>query len=543
MRTALGRASRLALALAAGLLLSASARAEGDAWEKYQAEGARIGALSIEVSNVFDTTKKDEDHWLAHAANFLHITTRESVIRRALLFKMGDAVDAATIHETERLLRSLPWVADASIEPVAAGPKSVQAVVKVRDAWSLEVSLKFNHAGGQNEWGIRLHENNLLGFGKQILLAHEQTTERNIDEIAYRDPLLFGTRWTLEAGYSSLSDGKGGQLKLLMPFYELSAKWSAGVEANKTSFVETLYQDTHTVYKFPATITDGIAYGRWLYSYENRTALRAGFEFKVLQATYGDLATYVPGALPPPDLAPRRYQGPMAYWGISQDRYTTGEDVHDIGHTEDINLGWDAEVHAGYFGKTFGSLQDAWYLEFQLDKGWRPQKDTFLLLKGEGHGFLQNNGGQDVLGLFEGTAYNQSLPWQTLAADLQISAGYRLFPEHVLYIGGFDGLRGYPNHFRTGSTSWVFSAEDRIVTPWRLWGIAQMGFVAYVDAGAIKPPNQPWSKTYSDVGVGLRIGNLKSSEGRVIVISVAVPLVKEPGVDNYQIVVGNVLRF
>jgi hypothetical protein len=535
--------ARIALVVSACLLAGLLLRAEADTWERYQADGARIGALSIEVSDVFDTTKKDENHWLAHAANFLHITTRESIIRRALLFKMGDRVDAATIHETERLLRSLPWVADASIEPVSAGPGSVQAVVKVHDAWSLEVGLKFNHAGGQNEWGIRLHENNLLGFGKQILLAHEQTTERNIDEISYRDPLLFGSRWTLEAGYSSLSDGRGGQFKLIRPFYQLSATWSVGVEANKTSFVETLYQNTDTIYKFPATITDGIAYGRWLYSYENRTALRAGLEFKVLQATYGDLSTYIPGALPPPDLAPRHYQGPMAYWSISQDRYTTGEDVQNIGRTEDLNLGWDAEVHAGYFGKTFGSLQDAWYLEFQLAKGWRPQKDTLVLLKGEGHGFLPSTGGQDVLSIFEGTVYNQSLPWQTLAADLQLSAGYKLFPEHVLYIGGFDGLRGYANHFRTGSTSWVFSAEDRVVTPWSFWGLVQMGFVAYVDAGAIKAPNQPWTKTYADVGAGLRIGNLKSSIGRVIVISVAVPLVKEPGVDNYQIVVGNVLRF
>jgi hypothetical protein len=526
-----------------GLLTALPQAASGDSWDRYQAEGARIGALSIQVSDVFDTTKPDEDHWLAHAANFVHITTRESVIRRALLFKMGDPVDAATIRETERLLRSLPWVADASIEAVPAGPGSVQAVVKVHDAWSLEASLKFSHAGGQNEWGIRVHEANLFGFGKQIVLAHEQTTERNIDEIGYKDPLLFGTRWTLGASYSSLSDGRGGELKIVRPFYQLSATWSAGVEAKKTSLVETLYQDTDTVYKFPATLTEGVAYGRWLYSYQNRTALRAGLEFKVLQSEYGDLVTYVPGALPPPDLRPRKYRGLLAYWGVSQDRYTTGEDVQSIGHTEDLNLGWDAEVHAGYFGKAFGSLHDAWYLEFTLEKGWRPQKDTLLLLKGEGHGFLQSTGGQDVLSTLEGTVYNQSLPWQTLAADLRLSAGYNLFPENVLYIGGFDGLRGYPNHFRTGSASWVFSAEDRIVTPWRLWGLVQMGFVAYFDAGAIKAPNQPWSKTYADVGAGLRIGNLKSSVGRVIVISVAVPLVKEPGVDNYQIVVGNVLRF
>jgi len=517
--------------------------AEGDPWSRYEAEGARIGALRIQTSDVFDLSKPDEDYWLARAANVIHITTRESVIRSALLFKMGDLVDVATLHETERLLRSLPWVQDASIELVPAGPGSVQAVVKVHDGWSLKASLKFNHAGGQTDWRIRLHEVNLLGYGKEVLLSHERGIERTTDEVAYRDPLLFGSRWTLEAGYSLLSDGNGGLLKLVRPFYQLSVPWSVGVEATRTSLVETLYQDTQDIYTFPATIADASLYARWLYHFGDRTAWRAGVEFRVAQAAYGPLDVMVPGVLPQPDLTPRRFRGLLGYWAVSQDRYGTFEDLQSIGRTEDLNLGWDGEVHAGYFAKAFGSDTSAWYLEYQADKAWRLGSSSLALLKTNGHGRLQHDGGYDVLGLVEGTLYNQSFPYQTIAADLQLTGGYRLDPEHALYIGGFDGLRGYPNFFREGDRRWLLSVEDRIITPWKLWSLVQVGFVAYADAGAIRTADGHFTKTYANVGAGLRFGNLKSTFGRVLTISVAVPLVKAPGVDNYQIVVGNVIRF
>lgn len=532
---------------AAGVLAMLFARlpasAGEDPWAASEARGERIGALRIVTSDVFDTSKPDEDHWVARTANFLHLTTRESVIRHALLFKMGDAVNAATLHETERLLRALPWVQDASIEYVSAGPGAAQAVVRVHDGWSLKGSLKFNSAGGQTEWRIRVHEVNLLGFGKELLLSHEKGIERTTDEVAYRDPLLFGSRWTLEAGYAKLSDGRGRLFKLERPFYQLSASWSAGVEATDTREVETLYDHGDSVTTFPATLTSVTLFARFRYAFSNRTAWRVGAELRAEQAAYGPVTVVRPDPLPLPDLARRRFRGLLGYWAVSQDRYQTFENLQTIGRTEDVNLGWDAEVHAGYFGKAFGGIADAWALEFKAHKAWRLPGDSLLLLDARGHGRREDTGGRDVLGLFEGSFYSQAWPYQTLAADLQLAAGYRLDPEDTLYIGGFDGLRGYPNHYRTGDRRWVLSMEDRIITPWKLWGLAQVGFVVYADAGAMRQTGGNFTKTYADVGAGLRFGNLKSTFGRVLTLSVAVPLVKEPGIDNYQIVVGNVIRF
>jgi hypothetical protein len=45
------------------------------------------------------------------------------------------------------------------------------------------------------------------------------------------------------------------------------------------------------------------------------------------------------------------------------------------------------------------------------------------------------------------------------------------------------------------------------------------------------------------VGVGLRLGNLKSSAGRVILLSVAMPLNREPYQSRWQFTIGNAMRF
>ena len=140
--------------------------------------------------------------------------------------------------------------------------------------------------------------------------------------------------------------------------------------------------------------------------------------------------------------------------------------------------------------------------------------------------------------------YNLKYRNQTLAASFESFLGSKLDVENYVYLGGADGLRGYTNHFKIGEKRWMFSAEDRIVTDKSLWGILQLGYVAYFDSGVIRLINEKnWSRTYVNVGFGLRMGNLKSAFGHLIYISIAVPLVKEKGVDSYQFVIGNFIRF
>lgn len=519
-------------------------KADEDPWIPLQDKGATISRIEIHIFDVFDLNNPLESHWLARAANFVHITTRPKVVRQSLLFKEGDAVDAALIHETERLLRNLPYIRDAQITPAAAPDGSVTATVVVHDAWSLKGGLRFNSVGGQNAWRIRVDEVNLLGFGKQLLLSHEQDFERTTDEILYRDPLLFGSRWTFAGGYSKLSDGESSMVDLERPFFRLSAPWSAGADAAKQNYTEKWHDDTHVVYEFPTTDEHVSLFYHWLTRYENRTALRIGAEIYSQENRYGSLSVLRPGQLAAPDLSTRRYRGVLFYAGVSQDRFKTYTNLQNIGRTEDYDLGWEAEARAGFFPSAWGSTTDAWHFDGKFKRAFALAPDSLFLLAGDAHLRKQNDGFQDVFSETEATLYDQRFPWQTLAANVDLVWGQRLDPEDVVYLGGSDGLRGYPNYFRVGDRRWMASFEDRIVTPWNLWGLIQIGFVAYADAGAIRWYHTgDWTKTFADVGAGLRVGNLKSAFGSVVILSVAVPLVREPGVDSYQIVVGNVVRF
>ncbi len=505
---------------------------------------AVISDIRIEVSNVFDLRKPEENNFVGRAANFIHIRTRPQVVRNALLFKAGDPVDARVIHESERILRALSFIRDARIVPEVGTGGRVTAVVEVRDAWSIKGGLKLHHVGGQTAYRFRVDEVNFLGYGKEILVSHEKDYERTTDELAYTDPQLFGSRWTLRTNYKKLSDGKARLLALERPFYALEARWSAGVWATRYQYVETLYNNGHSVYAFPSIRDEVSLFASWQYAGEGRTVRRAGIEFLSRQNLYGRLFTYRDGLLPAPDLADRRFRGLFFNWELAQDRYRTYDNLEAIGRTEDYNLGWDATLKLGYFSRSFGSTADAPYTQFEVTKGFAPGDDVLMLWRTVGHGRHENGLFRDIYLRSTFTWYSQHFRRQTLAFNADVAVGNRLDPEDYLYLGGSDGWRGYPNHFKAGDRRWRMSFEDRLVTSRSLWGLLQVGYVAYVDVGGLRSLRTgAMGKTYADVGAGFRFGNMKSAFGRVILLTVAVPLVKGPGVDNYQIVVGNVVDF
>ncbi|MHB8837053.1 MAG: BamA/TamA family outer membrane protein [Candidatus Methylomirabilia bacterium] len=534
-----------ATALALALTGAAGAGATEPSWERLEAAGARIGAVRLARADVFDTGRSDENHLVGRTANFIHVTTSEQVVREALLFGPGEPVSAALMRESERRLRALPWIIDASIEPAPPGadPGVVDALVRTHDGWSLSLSLKYNRAGGDDQWRLWVEEQNLFGWGKALLVSRERDLDRLTTEFSYRDPFLFGSPWRFELALQDLSDGSGRRLLLQLPFVRLDSPWSAGVEAAERDLRETLYDNASAVYTFPATLRRGRAFVSRRYRFEDRTAWRVGLEYRASDAVYGGLDVVRPDELPPPSLANRRLRGALLTWALSQDRYRTCRNLKSIASTEDLNFGWEASVAAGWLGPVFGGDREALVGEFAV-RGGRAFGDEFILVgSAGGQGRLEGSEVRDAQGTGRLTLYAQGLPYQTIAVDFAAAAGRSLDPESLLYLGGFEGLRGYPNHFRAGESRWLLTAEDRVITPWRLWGIAQVGFVLYGDAGSITTPAGGWTRTYADLGAGLRFGNLKGTTARVVSLSVSVPLVREAGLSRYLLVAGTTQRF
>src|ERR671913_1682616 len=103
------------LPICAGLALS-----QGVAGRKASASKApTIRAIIINRSEVFDSVEV-RGFWGFGLVNALHVQTRPYVVRRELLFEVGEPFDTARVNESARDLRALSIFRDVEIDTVSA---------------------------------------------------------------------------------------------------------------------------------------------------------------------------------------------------------------------------------------------------------------------------------------------------------------------------------------------------------------------------------------------------------------------------------------
>ena len=136
---------------------------------KYQGKIIRkivVKSLAPFGTDVEDTLIKRRGQ-LADIGNAISFSTRNGVIRNLLLFKTGERLDALSIRESERLLRTQNYIRDARIfipNKNILTNDSVDIIVVVQERFSLNAS--FTSSTNQGE--IQLYQNNFFGTGNKI---------------------------------------------------------------------------------------------------------------------------------------------------------------------------------------------------------------------------------------------------------------------------------------------------------------------------------------------------------------------------------------
>jgi hypothetical protein len=226
------------------------------------------------------------------------------------------------------------------------------------------------------------------------------------------------------------------------------------------------------------------------------------------------------------------------------ERFGVFRDMAAMDKAEDANLGWAGNVLLGSYRPELGSLEGALFTQAQVTKGWSASDRNLLLLSASASGRRPAGGWEDGLLDMNLIGYWKETSHQVAAGHLELDAARRPDPEDLLYLGATQGLRGYPNLLHPGDATWVCSLDQRFLTDRRWLGILRLGFVAFADAGAIhRLDGAGWSPTYADLGCGLRLGDLKSSLGQVVYVTLGAPLVREPGVGRWQLAFGNIVQF
>ena len=501
--------------------------------------GATVGRIVVHREDIFNLDDPRENNGLYRLANTLHYRTRERVVRGQLLFAPGEPVSQQKFAETERILRSRRYLSEAWVVPSAydAAANTVDVAVTVRDVWTLNPGLEFGRAGGENRYAFGIEEQNLMGLGADLQLSHSQDVDRTSNELSFYTPTLLQSWWQLGLTYADNSDGRVKSLSLARPFYALDTHDAYALDGLDGNSRLQRYSN--------GVVTDELSEQRQLYeaSYGWSRGLVNGWTQRWFAGARYDRATFAPwpGGLPPLSLpSDRQLAYPWVGWQLVENRYVTGENFDLIGRTEDLYLGRSLYAELGYSCDAFGGHGRSVLARLSGQEAWHYGDNHDLFLSAAFNGRLDDGTPANVSFTTTARYYDRLTSHQLFYALATGTVTHHLDGDQPLYLGGDTGLRGYPLRFQGGTSSALVTLEHRMYSDWFPFRLVRVGGAVFFDAG------RTWGRDFAgaeplgllkDVGVGLRLGNVRSGLGSVLHVDFSYALDAPPGIKRGQITV------
>jgi hypothetical protein len=509
----------------------------------------RIRHILISPQTIFDESKPGERKRIFRFINALHVGTKEQTIRAQLLFAEGDIYSERVLRETERNLRKLRFLREPEIRELERGEGYIDLEVRTTDVWTLSPTVSFSRSGGANRSSIGVEDLNFLGLGKKLELQFKQSRDRDSKVLAYSDPNLGFGRWTLDAVYSLNSDGHGTLFALEKPFYSLQTPTSFGLKINDEDGLLRRYalgeelgayrrqwQAAELYFGHSAGLIDG---------WTHRRSMGLAFE----NADFADASNRALsniGALP----QNRRLALGFVQWDWLQEDFATTTNKDQIGRTEDEAFGQQYRIRAGVGSAKISdanagsantgsaeSARAAGYYQLGVSDGFRLSQTQSLFYQLSLSGRYQksrrsgdtagNPGFANQLFNAETRYFYRHSERSTSYLSLNTRYGRRLDLDQELILGGEQGMRAYPVAFQTGDKSAVLTFEQRYFTNYQPFRLFSVGAAAFADIGRVWGSNAagaPKLGTLKDMGIGLRLGNLRSARASMLHIDVAWPL-------------------
>lgn len=508
-----------------------------------ESAGAVIGEVRIATNDIFDTDDPAEDKLPFRVANALHIRTRTSVIRDALLFKSGDRVSVRAFDETERALRSTRYLYDVKFTVLAVRDNIADIEVSTRDTWTLDPGGSFGRAGGANSTRVGIKEYNLLGTGTIVSLGRSRNVDRSGTQFTFSNGSVFGSRTAVNLSHAVNSDGRSNAVSVVRPFYALDSTWAAGALAARDDRIDSVYAAGVLSSQYRHDSRRAEVFGGWSAGLVDGWVRRwtAGVELR--QDRYAS----EPGLAAPSRLpTDEKLVVPFVGYELIEDRFDREVNRNQIGRPEFFALGLKASVRFGWASTGLGSTRDALLYAASVSRGFEPAPGQMLLGSADIVGrYAESQVQRQRLGLqvrWFLPHHGRWLLYASAAGDLLT----RPAPTESLLLGGEEGLRGYPLRYQSGTRRALFTLEERYFTDLFVWRLFRLGGAAFVDVGRAwggaetNAPNPGW---LSDVGFGLRIANSRAAFGNVLHIDLAFPLNATPDIKRAQLLVKTKFSF
>jgi hypothetical protein len=474
------------------------------------AQPLRIGTVTVQSEPLFSAEEMAEGG-VFRFFNALHVPTRPQLIREFLLFREGEAYDPLKLVESERNLRALDFIKEATITTSPPRDGRLDVTVKTQDAWSTDPDVEFSHENGATVYDFGIVQKNLFGSGSELNVSTAKDTERTIQTIELSTPALFAAYWNADVLWARSSDGGEVKLAVNRPFFSLSNRWTLAVELDRLKQDRFLYQlgdiaDVFGLHHQEAKAEFALSVARG-----ERHARRLLLGANLLDDTFGTPSQgsrLARSSSQLPDDRHFRYLT-VGYETITSDFVKMDYVNHDL-RFEDFNLGLQFAVRLGLSPPGLEASERSSQLRLTASQGWRQGSAGFLLSRFSFAARNQDRGMLNQIGT-AGLLYVRRLSEigrQTLVGRIDYSRGWRLDRDVQFLADGLTGLRAYPSHAYAGNKRLLFNVEDRLHLGREIWKLFAPGFAVFFDAGMAEPEGTPLKLTgiKSDVGAGLRFG-------------------------------------
>jgi hypothetical protein len=519
-----------------------------------------VSEIFVDNGSVFEVGSEDLDprfNWAYRSANRMHVRTREGVIRRELLFREGDCYIPALLQDSERILRSLSFIADADVFAIRQPDATYHVVVETRDEWSMRLEPQWdNDNGGMALTGLELREDNLLGSGQHVSGYLKQYQGERVYGAEVGTRQLFGTTLDAELGVAKTPVGISVVQRLAYPFRGENGRWAfrqqvEHLERNFEIFVPTedggpdvrrrFFAEARRSFDVGAVMRLGrrgnltmfglALAGEWTEYPRDYLSLDGGGDQPMGAAT-GQLNPFEP---PPPvtGLDTVRSVRVVFLAGQRNVYFQRRRALDAVRGTEDVRLGVEAEFAVGRSLNAFSDDDDL-MVDLGFSLAGAPVRQIVAGVRATASGrrdFGADAGAMEwrsVFGQADGWAYFRPSEESrhTFVGSASIVTGWRTTVPFQLTLGNRAGLRGFPAHAYPGERRIVATLEHRAYLGWPYARLFDLGTATFVDVGKMWAGGDTYgvdSPLAVSVGAGLRLAFPPGSR-RTYRLDVAVPV-------------------
>lgn len=496
-----------------------------------------ISHIFVDNHSIFDLDELPTERltWVYRLANALHIRTRESFIRRELLFQEGDCYQPFLLQDSERILRRFPFISNAEVYALQQSDGSWHVVADTRDEWSTRLEVTAEFEDGVDLRRIALSELNFLGYGTTVTAFYNQSDASREVGAEFLTPQLFGTETDLRLGGGSTRVGESFRGGLTYPFVGEVGRlaWRAYGSTLEDYFDYSTAGEDRVLLPFREELLE-LTLARRFGEPGNLTVLGVGvsreavsildFPDGVRVAPDGDFSRLFPADQAVLDaLAPQTFfaSGTRVnlLFGQRNIRFVQRQGLDALRGITDVEVGSDiALTLSRTVSPVFGlEAPEDLNVRFRFYAGAAPRALTVVTnvaVDGRQVFFdpgTERSGWRDVLA--EGDLF---LYWQppktqghTVLARVVAAGGWTVDRPFQLTLGGRTGVRGYDAETFPGARRIVLNLEDRIYLGWPLPDLVDLGVTLFGDVGRVWAGDVPFgvdSGWRGSVGAGLRIG-------------------------------------